>query len=252
LSCQAQYSESIQHLVDPVYNTDCLIPVALINNMLRSLFLIMLTLCSQSVLAQARYVTDEFEIMMRTGPSVQNKILAVLRSGTELNLVQADAGNGYSQVQTGNGEVGYALTRYLVATPSARSRVASLEKQIEQLRSEPKELANLLATSQEDNQLLIQQNAEMAGTLNTVQSELSRIKKISGEAVNLATQNDQLEKEVQQLLLQLDDVRIQNEDLKDQSDRMQNMLGAGLVLLGLFLGWVLSISGRRGRNSWGS
>lgn len=222
------------------------------NTMLRSFIFLVLLVFTHSVFAQTRYVTDEFEIMMRTGPSVQNKILAVLRSGTQVNVLNEDAGNGYSQLQTSNGEVGYAITRYIVPTPSARSRVANLEKQIEQLRSEPKELANLLATSQEDNDLLIRQNAEMAEILSSVESELSRIKKISGDAVNLATQNQKLESEVQQLLLQLDDVRIQNEDLKDQSDRMQNMLGAGLVLLGLFLGWVLSISGRRGRNSWGS
>jgi hypothetical protein len=52
--------------------------------------------------------------------------------------------------------------------------------------------------------------------------------------------------------LQLDDIRIQNEVLKDNSERVRNLLGIGILLLGLFLGWVLSISGRRNRNSWGS
>lgn len=221
--------------------------------MLKKSFVIILFLSVTSVSqAQTRYVTDDFEIMMRTGPSVQNKIIVPLRSGTKLNLLRSDSGNGYSQIQTENGDIGYALTRFLSPNPSARNRVVSLENQLKQLRSEPQELTSLLATSQEDNQLLIEQNTQLAERISKVDEELTLIKKVSGEAVNLASQNQKLESEVQQLLLQLDDVRIQNQDLKDQSGRMQNILGGGLVLVGLFLGWVLSISGRRGRNSWGS
>lgn len=214
-------------------------------------FLVLLAL-SPMVIAETRYVTDQFEIMLRTGPSIQNKIVVVLTSGAELEVLNAEAGNGYSQIRTSKGEVGYALTRFLVTTPSARNRVSYLEEQLKQLRSKPAELVALLATSQEDNQVLIDQNTGLSELLNIAEAELTEIKKVSADAVNLSLQNQRLEGEVQQLLLQLDDTRIQNEDLKDQSDRMQNMMGAGLVLLGLFLGWILSISGRRNRNSWSS
>jgi len=57
--------------------------------------------------AQTRYVTDDFEIMLRTGPSIQNKIIRPLRSGTRIDLLREDSGNGHSQVQTSNGEIGY-------------------------------------------------------------------------------------------------------------------------------------------------
>lgn len=214
--------------------------------------IVVLFVVCQQASAETRYVTDEFEIMMRTGPSIQNKIVLALNSGTSLEVLRADAGNGYSQIRTANGEVGYALTRFLSPNQSARSRVGYLEEQLNQLRSKPQELVSLLAASQEDNQVLITQNTELSERLNVVESELMQIKKVSADAVNLSTQNQRLEGEVQQLLLQLDDIRIQNEDLKDQSDRMQNIMGAGLVLFGLFLGWILSISGRRGRDSWGS
>lgn len=202
--------------------------------------------------AETRYVTDDFEIMMRTGPSIKNKIIVSLRSGTRLDILREDAGNGYSQIQTANGDIGYALTRFLSPNQSAKNQIASLRNQLKQLRSKPKELVSLLAASQEDNQALISQNATLTERLSSSDKELKQIKEVSADAVNLAAQNVRLESEVQQLLLQLDDIRIQNEDLRDQSDRMQNILGAGLVLLGVFLGWVLSISGRRGRNTWGS
>lgn len=202
--------------------------------------------------AQTRYVTDDFEIMLRTGPSVQNKIVKALKSGTKLEVLRTDAGNGHSQVQTSQGEIGYVLTRFLSVNQSARNRVRYLERQLEQLSSAPGELQTLLANSQEENQELIKLNTNLTDQLQSVTSELDEIKKISGDSVNLAQRSRKLESEVQQLLLQLDDIRIQNEVLKDQSAKRWYVLGGGTVFLGLLLGWILSIAKRPRRQSWGA
>lgn len=206
----------------------------------------------QNVSAQTKYVTDDFEVMLRTGPSLQNKIVRSMPSGTRVQLLRRDSGNGHSQVQISSGEIGYMLTRFLSDRPAARNTVKSLENQLAQLKSEPNELRTLLANSQEENQELISLNTQLSERAATTERELERIKEISGDVVKIANQNNKLESEVQHLLLQLDDIRIQNEALKDNSERVRNLLGIGVLLLGIFLGWVLSISGRRNRNSWGS
>lgn len=216
-----------------------------------ALFSVLMLLTSVAQ-AQTRYVTDDFEIMMRTGPSVKNKIVKALKSGARIEILREDAGNGHSQVQTEEGEIGYALTRYLTPNPSARNRVRYLEGQLSKLRSKPGELRALLATSQEENQVLIAENTKLTSQLQSRTTELKRIKEISSDAVNLAERSVRLEGEVQQLLLQLDDLRIQNDALKDNADYVRNLTMAGILLLGLFLGWVLSRSGKQRRNSWGS
>lgn len=216
------------------------------------LCLLGLVLSSGAVYAQTRYVTDEFEIMMRTGPSIQNKIVRALKSGTRIEVLREDSGNGHSQVQTSQGEIGYVLTRFLSPSPSARNRVRYLERQLKTLRSKPGELQALLASSQEENQILIGENSRLTNQLANTRSELDKIKEVSKDAVNLSERNVRLEGEVQQLLLQLDDIRIQNETLKDNANYVRNLTTAGILLLGLFLGWVLSRSGRQRRDSWGS
>ncbi|NNC99528.1 MAG: TIGR04211 family SH3 domain-containing protein [Gammaproteobacteria bacterium] len=198
------------------------------------------------------FVTDDFEVMMRTGPSIQNKIVRPLRSGTSIEVLREDSGNGHSQIKLSSGEIGYMLTRFITDKPSARSRLRAVEEQLAQLRSEPNEIRSLLADSQSENQLLIAQNIDLTNAAQAAEAELEEIKAISGNVIKLSAQNQKLESEVQQLLLQLDDIRIQNEALKDNSERVRNLLGIGVLLLGIFLGWVLSISGRRNRNSWGS
>ena len=201
---------------------------------------------------KTRYVTDDFEVMLRTGPSIQNKILKPLRSGTRIEVLREDAGNGHSQVQITSGEIGYVLTRFLSSNPAARNRVLSLESQLAQLRSKPGELQSMLANAQEENQELITQNTELTARLANTSKELEEVKRVSSDAVNLAQRGDKLEREVQQLLLQLDDIRIQNEVLKDQSAKRWYVLGGGTVLIGLLLGWILSISRKPRRQSWGS
>ncbi len=216
------------------------------------LLFICTTLLGLSAHAQTRYVTDDFKVMLRTGPSVQNKIVDSLNSGKRLEVLREDAGNGHSQVQTADGKIGYVLTRFLSVNPSSRSRVKYLEGQLKKLRSKPGELQALLATSQEENQELITRNLTLTNQFKQASQELTRIKEVSADAVNLSQRSAKLESEVQQLLLQLDDIRIQNEVLKDQSAKRWYVLGGGTVLIGLLLGWILSIAKRPRRQSWGA
>lgn len=189
---------------------------------------------------------------MRSGPTNKNKIVKVLKSGERMQVLNQDAGNGHSEVKTSKGDTGFVLTRYLTQEPSARARVTTLEAQLQQLRAKPGELQSLLATAQQDNQSLIQQNTELTAQLNKTSDELENIKRVSTDAVNIANRNSKLEAEVQELLLQIDDIRIQNKSLRDQSAQRWFLLGGGAILFGLFLGWLLSISKRPRRQSWGA
>lgn len=201
--------------------------------------------------AQTRYVTDDFKVMLRTGPSVQNKIVDSLNSGARLEVLREDAGKGHSQVQTSDGKIGYVLTRFLSENGSARNRVKYLEGQLKQLRSKPGELQTLLARSQEENQELIAQNIRLTGSFKAASEELATIKEVSADAVNLSQRSAKLEVEVQQLLLELDGIRIENQNLSDQKSKSWFVLGVGAILVGLLLGWILSIANRPQRQSWG-
>lgn len=213
---------------------------------------LLLTLSSFTALSQTRYVTDSLEIMMRSGPSSKNKIVKVLKSGEPITVLEADAGGNHSQVKSASGTTGYVLTRYLSDTPSARNQVKRLQSQLDQLRAKPDELQSRLASTQDDNQTLIEKNISITAKLKSTEAELENIKRVSSDAVGIANKNTKLEAEVQDLLLQLDDIRIQNKSLRDQSAKRWFMLGAGSIAFGLFLGWLLSISKRPKRQSWGS
>ena len=64
--------------------------------------------------AESVWVSDQFEIMLRTGPSNSNAIQRMLGSGTKLETLETDAETGYSRVRTAAGTEGWVLTRYLM------------------------------------------------------------------------------------------------------------------------------------------
>ena len=202
--------------------------------------------------AQTRYVTDSFEIMMRTGPSVKKKIIKALKSGVRVEIIEADSGNSYSKVKIDSGQTGYVLTRYLNQQEPAKDRVVYLEGVLEKLKAKPEELQSLLVSSQEQSQALLNENTQLKSDLSNISEELRKLKQISGNEISLANSKQSLESERQQLLLSLDEMRLQNKALKDNADYVRNLTMTGILLLGLFLGWVLSRYGKQRRNSWGS
>lgn len=83
--------------------------------------------------AETKYVTDEFEIMLRTGQSTQHEILRQLKSGTQLEILQSN--QDYTQVRTRTGQEGWVLTRYLINQPAGRDRAAAFQKRYEDLKA---------------------------------------------------------------------------------------------------------------------
>ena len=202
--------------------------------------------------AQTRYVTDSFEVMMRTGPSVKKKINKVLKSGVKVEVVEADSGNNYSKVKVESGQTGYVLTRYLSGEEPAKDRVAYLQSVLEKLKAKPDELQALLVSAQEQSQVLLEENTALKNDLTKTDEEFRKLKLISGNEIDLANSKQRLENDNRKLELKLDELRLENIALKDNADYVRNLTMTGILLLGLFLGWVLSRYGKQRRSSWGS
>jgi len=205
----------------------------------------------QSASAQTYYVTDEFTLMLRTGPGIGNKIIKTLPTGTKLSVVIQDAGKGHSQVRTADGTIGYVFTKFVTKEVPSKFRVRFLEKQLAELKGKPEGLQAKLLNIQESYDQLSQNYQKNIEVKDDLSKQLEKIKLASADAVALSETNTKLEEEVRQLILQLDDIRIQNETMKDQSEKKWFALGASIVFLGIFLGWVLSrFKPRNRRSGW--
>jgi SH3 domain protein len=95
--------------------------------------------------AETAWVTDQFEITLRSGPSTSNAIQLMVGSGTALEVLERDADTGYTHVRTQGGTEGWVLTRYLMNEASAREQLQRLTGQLTNATSRGSSLNSQLA-----------------------------------------------------------------------------------------------------------
>jgi uncharacterized protein YgiM (DUF1202 family) len=77
-----------------------------------SLLLLGAIMTSGNVLAATqKYITDEFEVTMRSGTSTANEILRMLKSGEAVTVLEEDLDSKYSLVEIEDGRKGYVRYR---------------------------------------------------------------------------------------------------------------------------------------------
>jgi SH3 domain protein len=188
--------------------------------------------------AATMYVSDQFTVPLRRGPSNSHKILhAGLPSGTSLEVLSTDAAAGFTQVRTTNGTEGWIPTQYLSAQPVARDRLAAADRRVESLEAQLKSLR------QSDSRA-----NELGKQTDKLQAELAEVRRISATSIanyeenkQLKTSNEMLQKEVTQLSERV-------RQLERNVMLRWLLAGGALVLLGLAIGaWIKS---RPKRSSW--
>ncbi len=200
--------------------------------------------------AKTQYITDEFDIMLRVAPSIGSKIIKPLPTGTPLTVIITNAGKAHSQVRTKDGLVGYVLTRFISPNIPAKIRVTSLENRLQSLEDNPDQLESKYIDLQKSYERLSQNLRSMVDGKEQAEEKYEKLKLASGNAATLSEKAIELEKKVEQLVLQLDDMRIQNETLKDQSEKKSWMVGGFIALLGVLFGAILTGLNARKKRNW--
>jgi SH3 domain protein len=207
-----------------------------VNKCVLAILLTLLSLCTQA--AQKAYVTDRLEVQMRSGQSLQHKILKMLPSGTTLTVLSSDETTGYSHVALDSGEQGWVLTRYLSGQPVAR---AQLDECLAANKSFSSELAELKGAKE---------TAEKAG--HEMNTELIAIRQASANALQIQAERDQLQEKVINLERELEMTRREKQALDDSNKQDWFLIGAGVLSGGILLGLLLPRLSLRKRSSWNS
>jgi len=214
---------------------------------------LLITAASTAAYAEStRYITDRLEITMRSGESNQHKILRMLGSGTKLELIQTNTDSGYSQVRTSDGTQGWVITRYLEKQRSARERLAANEKQLARIKSENKVLNEKLAQLTSQNNALTSKANKLSADNEKQSKEFARVRSISSNALTLDSENTTLREQTRQLERAHQALQLENDSLKDRSDRDWFIVGSGVILLGMIIGLIIPKIRWRKKSDWSS
>ncbi|MEM7432587.1 MAG: TIGR04211 family SH3 domain-containing protein [Pseudomonadota bacterium] len=207
--------------------------------MKRIFAIFLFSVLSTAANAQDVWVSDEFEIMLRTGPSTGNAIVRQLSSGTALTVLERDREAGYSRVQTAAGTEGWVLTRYLMSEPSAREQLERLTRQLSSATSEGSSLTDQLNAVKGEYATATNRIASLERDNSALERELNEIKRTAANVLNIDKQNKELMQEIDDARIEIATLEQQNRALTGESSRSWFMVGAAVLIVGIILGlWL--------------
>ncbi len=215
--------------------------------------LFLLPVFSQPAVAEGqKYITDSFEVTMRSGTSTANSIVRVLNSGQAVTILEEDLASQYSLVETDDGKKGYVLSRFLDDIPSAKQRLQQLQQKsqkqaeaIDSLSEEIKQLKFGLNNEQADNESL-------RSNLLSSENELTKVRTASENTLSILEDNERLKSIVAELRKDKQNLSDENDSLKDSTKMDWFIRGAAVSLIAFLLGIIITRIRWRKQDSWGS
>jgi SH3 domain protein len=206
---------------------------------LQTFVAIFVLLSAGTALAQSAWVSDEFEVTLRSGPSTTNAIQLMVSSGRELQVMEEDPESGYSRVRTVGGTEGWVLTRYLMDEPSAREQLENLTQQLTSASAEGESMTSQLMAIRGEYDTATRTIRQLESDKADLQSQ---IEDITGKAANtlaIDRQNQNLQQQLTDAEIKVSILEQENEQLASRTTRNWFIIGALVLFGGIVLGLVL-------------
>ncbi|MBT8090195.1 MAG: TIGR04211 family SH3 domain-containing protein [Gammaproteobacteria bacterium] len=196
--------------------------------------------------AAPAWVSDQFEITLRTGPSTSNSIQLMLDSGLRLEVLERDADTGYSRVRTPGGTEGWVLSRYLMNEPSAREQLQKLSSQLTSANSRGSSLDSQMKAVTAEYDSANRKIKELERAKAAVEKELAEIKRTAANVLAIDKQNKTLMDQLAAAQIRADTLDQENRQLSSQTTRYWFVAGALVLLVGIILGiWLPRVRWQR-------
>jgi SH3 domain protein len=204
---------------------------------------LLLCLFSASVYGETMYVSDILKLTLRTGPSIENKIIAVIESGQMMEVIQY--GDEWSKVRLPSGKEGWVLSRYLTTDETNNIKLERLEAMHNNLTIQAAELL-------EENNRLKTENTRLSAEFEAGQKELVKTKSdyeaLKAESAEFLT----LKANYNRAASQLAEQTARAKQLEEQLSSLEMntyikwfLAGSGVLIIGFLIGFSTKRQRRR-------
>ena len=206
-----------------------------------------LFLVNEPSASQKLYVTDIQRITLRTGPSLENKIIAFLFSGQALEVLERQG--DWSRVRVsedGAGtKEGWVLNHYLIDRMPYKLQVESLMDENNRLKENLSPTKQQLEESANREKMLSIKLQENEKTLHKLQEELETLKQDSSGYLNLKAEYDVAQSKLKNVVQQNEMLEAENGKLRVSERNKWFATGALVLLCGLILGLMFGRQQKR-------
>ena len=195
----------------------------------------------------AYYIVPKAEVPVRSGQGREYKIIAVLKEGAEVDLVEEDG--PWTKIRLKSGKEGWILSRYLSPERPARMLLKAQQAKMKALEEKLARAQRRLSTLEANFKECEQGREACLAQKDNITNRYNLLLEDSKNIVNLKTKYEKQGLEVQKLKKELTLLRQENSDLKKDQNIRWFMAGGGVLLLGWLIGFSLGKRGRRRSSS---
>lgn len=209
------------------------------NVLIRSILIALISLSvvsySASVRAETMYITDILRITVREGSGSDFKILDVIESGHEVEVISTV--DEWAKVRLPNGKEGWLIAKYLTPKKSGgtdfrklQGKEALLDKQDTVLKTENRQLRDEL---KKINLQLSESRQVLAVTADSFET----LKKSSSNYIEIEKKYNEAGKKLSSQKKKIDYLEEENIRLSRQQNYIWLLTGAGILLVGFIIGY---------------
>ena len=211
---------------------------------LRLLGLVLLVcLFSASVYGETMYVSDILKLTLRTGPSIENKIISVLESGQVMEVIKF--GDEWSRVQLPNGKEGWVLSRYLTTRETNNIKLERLEAKHKNLMIQAAELLEENNRLQRDNTKLSTGFKANQKQLAKIQADYEALKAEAADFLTLKTNYNRATSQLAEQTAKANQLEEQVSSLEMNAYIKWFLAGSGVLIIGFLIGFSTKRQRRR-------
>jgi SH3 domain protein len=200
-----------------------------------------------------RYVSDKQYIPLRSGAGSDYRIIhRGIPSGTRLTVARTSSDGEWAEITTQRGTTGWIRTQYLMKDMPAQNKLEAAQQQAAQATEKSAALSTELETIKAEREELVTQIDTSGSQLGNVTEELTQLKQISANAVQLDIDNRRLVEESENLRSEVEMLEAEKQRLQDKLQSEDFINGALAVLLGVIITLVVPRvwPKRRKSSSW--
>jgi SH3 domain protein len=200
--------------------------------------------------AKTVYVTNNLDLPLRNKESNKTKIISLLPIGTPVEVLNENSKTGFTHVRLKDGMEGFIATRNTMMEPPNHAQPETNAKNLGFLQTENNSLKEELAKVKASIVPGTTLEQTLASERNRLDRELTELKRIASNQIQLKDERDKLQEDVVNVKRDLEQLKLENNALKDGASQDWFLYGGFLSLAGVFSGFILPKLGWRRKNSW--
>jgi SH3 domain protein len=186
------------------------------------------------------FITDRLQVTVRTGTSVENKIIQVLNSGDQVAVLKTEP-SGWCLVRLIDGREGWMIARYLQEDKPALLRLKELDPKAKDLVQDLEEL-------KKHNRQLTEQMTQAEKKLRETKEQYLKLQQDTANSGGLRAEHQKLKQELARRGERLDEMSAEVESLRFGSNLKWFLAGAAV----LAVGWLMGLAYGRRKRRWTS